>query len=512
MLVVVFFECLILIFFAFSFCGVSLFFNIMSLVSDFMVVLVNFSGYFFIESSMLIICGVMSLCFCGHYFGRIDPIWNIILGFVLVMGWLMLSGSLLFSLVMWEYLGIVSFVLILYYRNFVSLQASIVTMVVSRLGDVCFFFVFGYCLSCYCFDSFFLCLGLFFIVCSKSSIFPFVSWLIEAMRAPTPVSALVHSSTLVAAGVWFMSCYDFFFVGSYYISFTLVVLSFFNIILTGLCSLGFVDLKKLVALSTSNNISWCVLFFLYGDIYLCLLQLFSHGVSKCCLFIMVGDLMSSGGGNQLYNNLYIYKGLVEICGLFFVVVGLAGVPFIGVFFTKHLFFLDVSFIDVIFFGCSLCGLFLSYVYSFRMFFMILSVGLQSGSVFSYDFQFIDVIFFVPFYSLLNVYLSNNFLEAGSLNLWLNIVILLVFFIGVFFGYYLYLWGGLSSWWVCSIFGLDILVYIFGFFSRFFFRFGLVFHYRWDYWFISGVYGFFDSRIGLYGFMVSLCLVVLLLIL
>nr|AFD18208.1 NADH dehydrogenase subunit 5 [Diplorchis hangzhouensis] len=500
MLVVVFFVYLALVVFAFSFFGVSVFFNVMTLVNDLMVFLVNFSGCFFVEISMLIVCGVMSLCFCGHYFGRVEPIWNIILGFAIVMGLLMFSGNLLFSLVMWEYLGIVSFVLILYYRNFVSLQAPVVTMVVSRLGDVCFFF---------CVWLLFEIL-LFWWFCSLFEVI-FYSLFYEFYFS---FYILVNSSNassyaLVAAGVWFMSCYDFFFCSSYYISFVLVLLSFFNIVLTGLCSLGFVDLKKLVALSTSNNISWCVLFFLYGDVYLCLLQLFSHGISKCCLFIMVGDLMSSGGGTQLYNNLYIYKSLIEICGLFFVVVGLAGVPFIGVFFTKHLFLLDVCFLDMFFFGCSLLGLFLSYIYSFRMFFMILSVGLQSGFVFSYDFQFINVFFVIPFYSLLSFCLSNNFLELGFLNIWFSVIILLVFFLGVCFGYYLYVCGGLTSWWVCSIFGLDVLVYIVSKVFRFLCFLGILFHWRWDYWFICGIYSFFNSLIGLYGFILSLCLMMLL---
>ena len=79
-----------------------------------------------------------------------------------------------------------------------------VTLVSSRFGDVGLFIILGYSISMGGGLSFVtLTLMIWLIVITKSASFPFISWLLEAMRAPTPVRSLVHSSTLVAAGVWF---------------------------------------------------------------------------------------------------------------------------------------------------------------------------------------------------------------------------------------------------------------------------------------------------------------------
>lgn len=128
------------------------------------------------------------------------------------------------------------------------------------------------------------------------------------MRAPTPVSCLVHSSTLVAAGVWFRFRYSVFFSDTALE--LLFVLRLYSIIVTAVASLFFMDLKKLVALSTCNKISWCVLCFSLGDVSTSLLFLITHGVSKCLLFVSVGDLMSSSGGSQSGLGVYLrrYKG------------------------------------------------------------------------------------------------------------------------------------------------------------------------------------------------------------
>lgn len=73
------------------------------------------------------------------------------------------------------------------------------------------------------------------------------------MRAPTPVSSLVHSSTLVAAGVWFFMRYRDLRAST--TSGLLCLLCLVTIIITGVCASFFKDLKKIVALSTCNNVS-----------------------------------------------------------------------------------------------------------------------------------------------------------------------------------------------------------------------------------------------------------------
>ncbi|KAF4530815.1 hypothetical protein B566_EDAN018844, partial [Ephemera danica] len=115
------------------------------------------------------------------------------------------------------------------------------------------------------------------------------------MRAPTPVRSLVHSSTLVAAGVWFLLRYDkLFSISSCGL---LLGFSLLTILVTGVCACFFVDLKKIVALST-----------------LCLLQLLTHGVCKCYLFMSVGDLMSSSSGRQSSVGVYMgrYSGVYGV--------------------------------------------------------------------------------------------------------------------------------------------------------------------------------------------------------
>ena len=205
---------------------------------------------------MLVCCGFVALFYCFHYFGgsrEARGLFPLIVWFLRVMAILVSSSSLLFSLIFWEYLGLVSFFLILFYSNMSSLRASLITLFASRFGDVSLFVVIMW-LS-YCWDlslSVFLFLFML-VVMTKRACYPFVSWLLEAMRAPTPVSSLVHSSTLVAAGVWFVLRYSYLGVGGLY--YWLVGFCFVTILLTSFAALVFMDLKKIVALSTCNNVS-----------------------------------------------------------------------------------------------------------------------------------------------------------------------------------------------------------------------------------------------------------------
>nr|QYA17640.1 NADH dehydrogenase subunit 5 [Echinostomatidae sp. MSB para 30070] len=394
---------------------------------------------------MLVCCGFVALFYCFHYFGGSEEasmLFPLIVWFLSVMAILVSSSSLLFSLIFWEYLGLVSFFLILFYSNMSSLRASLITLFASRFGDVSLFVVIMW-LSC-CWDlslSVFLSLFLL-VVMTKSACYPFVSWLLEAMRAPTPVSSLVHSSTLVAAGVWFVLRYSYLGVGSLY--YWLVGFCFITIFLTSFAALVFMDLKKIVALSTCNNVSWCILFFIFGDLYLSLLQLISHGVCKCYLFMSVGDLMGQSGSSQSSVGVFLsrYSGMFLPAIQGFLVLSLCGLPFIGVFFSKHLLFSGLLYSGGLgVFILSLICLFLSYVYSFRFVFLLLGSigGLSTG----YSSFFFIICPLVVLGTLVNYFGSLLLMEDCMMSGVWSVLILCIQGVGCLLGGYLYfsLMGG-----------------------------------------------------------------------
>lgn len=127
------------------------------------------------------------------------------------MNFLTLSGSLLFLLVGWDGLGITSFALIIYYQRESRVLAGFQTIIINRLGDVLivlstFLFVLREQFSYYSLTFIFINRGLIIILMlarlTKRAQYPFSSWLPAAIAAPTPVRALVHSSTLVTAGIF----------------------------------------------------------------------------------------------------------------------------------------------------------------------------------------------------------------------------------------------------------------------------------------------------------------------
>nr|YP_003001981.1 NADH dehydrogenase subunit 5 [Taenia multiceps]ACS37257.1 NADH dehydrogenase subunit 5 [Taenia multiceps] len=405
---------------------------------------------------MLVICFLYVYFYTHHYFvGDLVgfELNKIIILFVVVMGVLVSTGDFLTTLIFWEYLGVVSFFLILFYDNFLSLRSSIVTLVSSRFGDVCLFLLIG--LSCFMYSNYLFCIAIFFlIIFTKSASFPFISWLLEAMRAPTPVSSLVHSSTLVAAGIWFAMRYDYmqFFSNSICFSVLLVL----TILITALSSLFFMDLKKIIALSTCNNIAWCVLYLIYGDLVLSLFQLLSHGVSKCILFMLIGDIMSGSSGSQGSNCVYSSNlyGNWNLFSSTIVILGLAGIPFIGVFFTKHfLLSMFVNIVNVVVCLTICLCMFMSYLYSFRLCAVLFNVksSISSGVLF-----FFNSGLMVFFWLFINFYVFLTLDETVYLNGFIGFSLIVFQLLSILITCMFYD-SNLISNWSSSLFGCDNLV-------------------------------------------------------
>ena len=187
----------------------------------------------------------------------------------------------------WDLLGLVSFFLVIFYNNFISLKGSLETLIRNRLGDL-FLLVFVRVSFFYSlFFNLFYFFVIFFLVSSlvKRAQFPFIGWLPRAIAAPTPVSSLVHRSTLVTAGFFIVFYYGFkinfycfllFFLGLVSISFS----SFFSLLEK--------DVKKLVAWRTLSQLGLCFVFFSLGRGFFGFLHLISHAFFKSSLFLLVG--------------------------------------------------------------------------------------------------------------------------------------------------------------------------------------------------------------------------------
>jgi NADH-ubiquinone oxidoreductase chain 5 len=118
------------------------------------------------------------------------------------------------------------------------------------------------------------------------------------MAAPTPVSSLVHSSTLVTAGVYVIIRYNLVFFQGVWI----FLLVSFTVFLTGFVALMERDFKKLVAISTLSQLGVMFYALVVGFWKLAFLHIVVHALFKASLFLGVGLLMSICGGGQDYRS------------------------------------------------------------------------------------------------------------------------------------------------------------------------------------------------------------------
>lgn len=217
-----------------------------------------------------------------------------------------------------------------------------------------------------------LVLILLLLTQTKSAQLPFRAWLPAAMAAPTPVSALVHSSTLVTAGVFIMIrlVKSFSFL-KYYVAFI------------GLCTLfigriracGRMDMKKVVAFSTLRHLGFMVVCVSSGLRLLAFFHLVVHARFKALLFICVGSLISLKNHSQDLRHLrFKNQKIFFIWGSIIRVVRLCGFPYFSGFFSKD-FIIEYFFwkFNIVFFRLFLFSLILSVIYRSRLIIRLLSV-------------------------------------------------------------------------------------------------------------------------------------------
>nr|YP_003208153.1 NADH dehydrogenase subunit 5 [Loripes lacteus]ABJ55678.1 NADH dehydrogenase subunit 5 [Loripes lacteus] len=274
-------------------------------------------------------------------------IWLVML-FVVSMNLLIFVPSLIGVILGWDGLGLISFLLVIYYQNGKSLGAGMVTAFMNRVGDALLLLGVSLLSTCGHWSMWgwgkeeILSIVLLLVVVlstTKSAQFPFSYWLPAAMSAPTPVSALVHSSTLVTAGVYLLiRIIPNVTVDSGVGGWWLLTASVFTMLMSGVSACFEMDMKKIVALSTLSQLAVMMFSLSLGYYSLALFHLLSHALFKALLFVGVGCVIHSQDDWQdfrmasgLWAKMPLVSGCIMMAGL-----ALSGLPFLGGFYSKDL--------------------------------------------------------------------------------------------------------------------------------------------------------------------------------
>ncbi|WP_435194120.1 NADH-quinone oxidoreductase subunit 5 family protein [Streptomyces sp. NRRL F-5630] len=226
------------------------------------------------------------------------------------------SGDLMVLLVGWEVMGICSYFLIgHYWETPEARSASLKAFLVTKLGDVPFLFgLFALAADTGSFritevlhavthggldHPTLIALLLLCGVVGKSAQFPLHTWLPDAMAGPTPVSALIHAATMVAAGVYLVARLLPVFASSAAALVVLAVLAAVTMVGSGLAALAQDDIKRVLAYSTAGQLGYMTGALAVGDRGAAVFHLLSHGAFKALLFLAAGVVIHAAGTNSL---------------------------------------------------------------------------------------------------------------------------------------------------------------------------------------------------------------------
>nr|YP_010321631.1 NADH dehydrogenase subunit 5 [Glyptotendipes tokunagai]UKO31624.1 NADH dehydrogenase subunit 5 [Glyptotendipes tokunagai] len=421
----------------------------------------------------------------------------LVLLFVFSMMMMILSPNLISILLGWDGLGLVSYCLVIYYQNIKSYNAGMLTALSNRLGDVALLMSIAWMLNYGSWNFLFyiefmkfdmsmsmICFMVILAAMTKSAQIPFSSWLPAAMAAPTPVSALVHSSTLVTAGVYLLIRFNYLFFDTNLGKFLLLI-SGLTMFMAGLGANFEFDLKKIIALSTLSQLGLMMSILAMGFYKLAFFHLLTHALFKALLFMCAGAIIHNMKNSQDIRDmgsLVVYMPLTISC-LNVANLALCGFPFLAGFYSKDMILemvliSELNLFSVVLFFFS-TGLTVSY--SFRLFYysFVMSMNQSSLNILNdksfvmFKSMFGLLIFAISGGAMLN-WMIFPFSSMVCLPLFLKLLTLMICLIGGFIGflisnisfftfnkslnYYLFSFFSSSMWFMPSLSTIGVVYY------------------------------------------------------
>jgi NADH-quinone oxidoreductase subunit L len=341
-----------------------------------------------------VICWLVQLYSLGYMAG--DPGFGRYYGFMSLFAWAMLSLTLAAGLlqlyIFWELVGLASYLLIgFWHEKFSASQAGKKAFVMTRLGDIAFFL--GLVLLLLQVGDLQIAglnraaaaeglgpslrtlaaLLIFGGIVGKSAQFPLLTWLPDAMEGPTPVSALLHSATMVAAGVYLLA--RLFPLFSHSPTAMTVILAVGTLSMFAAATMAMVsrDIKRVWAYSTISQLGYMIMALAAGGYAAGVGHLTAHAGFKALLFLCSGVFIHRFGTNDMValGRLGVRRMTVPMGTMIVAGAALAGIPPLSGFFSKELILGTLAALDNPFWlAMGLAGVFLTAYYTSRLIFCL----------------------------------------------------------------------------------------------------------------------------------------------
>ncbi|MCU0573365.1 MAG: NADH-quinone oxidoreductase subunit L [Syntrophobacteraceae bacterium] len=362
-------------------------------------------GYLLDPLSLLMLCIVATISFLvqvyslGYMAG--DPGFSRYYAFQSLFAWAMMSmviaPSMLQLFIFWEMVGLASYLLIgFYYEKYSASQAGKKAFVMTRTADIFFFLgliilVLGFgdlgiikmneAAHAHTLPPYLITISACLIfggVMGKSAQFPLLTWLPDAMEGPTPVSALLHSATMVAAGVYMFSrIFPFYSQSAEAMSMALAI-GTITMLLSSTMAMATYDLKQVWAYSTVSQLGFMVMGLAAGGYFAGVFHLTTHAGFKALLFLCSGIFIHEyhtndfrvigkhGGRSLTIPMVCMTIGALALSGIF---------PFSGFFSKEAILGVLAQHPNKLWLGAGLLGALMTAYYTFRLiFFMVFPQG------------------------------------------------------------------------------------------------------------------------------------------
>ena len=316
----------------------------------------------------LLISGIGTLIFIYAYYylspkNSLAKLYQLLMLFMAAMLGISLSNNLIVLLVFWELTSISSFLLIGYWSQYeASQRGARMALTLTGLGGLALlggFILLGQITGTYQIDQLLLMkdtiqqhalfvptlllilLGAF----TKSAQFPFHFWLPNAMAAPTPVSAYLHSATMVKAGIFLLARFSPIFIGAALYHNLVTFVGLFTLCLAAGFAIFKEDLKGLLAYSTISHLGLIVCLLGIGSplaIAAAIFHIINHATFKAALFMLAGIIDHETGTRDLRKLSGIWQLLPFTATLTLITAAaMAGVPLTNGFISKEMFFTEL---------------------------------------------------------------------------------------------------------------------------------------------------------------------------